>query len=157
MSDTPETTTESADTQGVPTGTPDVTVGPPDAPESSNAEAAKYRVRLREAEAERDQLAARLADAQRQNANHQVAQRFADPGDFWSTTELADVLGEDGGIDGEKLSEAMDAALESKPHWRKPAPVTESISTVRGNGRVEAGKPEPSFADAFRPPEHRSR
>lgn len=121
-------------------------------PESANKEAATYRRRLRDAEAERDVLAQRLADAQRQNVTSQLAQRFADPSDFWAITQLADVLGEDGGINDEKLSAAMNAALEAKPHWKKPAPATESVSSVRSNDRVEAGPPQPSFADAFRPP-----
>lgn len=154
MNDAPESAPE---TMPVDAGEGVENTSTPEAPESSNAEAAKYRVRLREAEAERDQLAVRLADAQRQNANHQVAQRFADPGDFWSATKLDDLLGEDGRVDGDKLGAAMDAALEAKPHWRKPASVTESVSTVRSREHVGAGKPEPTFADAFRPPEARNR
>ncbi|WP_133054976.1 hypothetical protein [Mycolicibacter nonchromogenicus] len=121
-----------------------------------NKEAAAYRRRLRDTEAERDQLASRLADAQRAIVTSTVAQRLQDPADFWSTTELADVLGDDGGVDAEKVSAAIKAVLDSRPHWAKRAPATESTSSVTANGLIEGGRTQPSFADAFKPPEYRN-
>lgn len=147
MTDTPEATP--ANNAEVELATTSTETAEPAEADSPNREAAAYRRRLRDAEAERDALAERLADAQRQNVTSQVAQRFADPGDFWSTTQLSDVLGEDGGVDGEKLSAAMDAALEAKPHWRKLASVTESVSTVRSNDRVEDTSSQPTWADVL--------
>lgn len=153
MSD--EMTTEATDTPEVSTEAVDTT-SPADAPESSNAEAARYRVRLREVEAERDFMAKRLAAAHERIVNTEAAKHFADPRDFWSTTTLPDLLNESLSVDADKLDAAIDAALEAKPHWRKPASVTESTSSVRGNGRIESSRPEPTFADAFRPPDARN-
>lgn len=159
MTNTPNTETpapeEGVDTTPT-TGTPEVSESEP-AATSPNQEAAKYRVRLREVEAERDLLANRLQAAQERIVTTEAAKHFADPADLWSTTKLADLLNESNSVDADKLDAAIDAALEAKPHWRKPASVTESTSTVRSNGRVEAGRPEPTFADAFRPPDARNR
>lgn len=147
---TPETTTETPDAPNAeghaPTATPEVSDDHNDDTPSPNREAAKYRTKLRDAEAERDALAERLAAAQRQNVTTTVAQRFRDAEDFWSTTELADVLGEDGNVSVELLTAAMDSALAAKPHWARPAPATESTSTVTSRDRVGGGK-TPSWSD----------
>lgn len=155
MTETSHTEATSADTADVDNGAaPDV---PPDTDASNpNHEAAKWRTRLRDTEAERDALAERLALAQRQNVTTAVAQHFRDASDFWSTTKLDDVLDDEGNVDTERLTAAVNATLAAKPHWRRPASVTEPTSIVTGNDPIGPGKPEPSFADAFRPPNMRS-
>ncbi|RAU99474.1 hypothetical protein [Mycolicibacter senuensis] len=152
--DTPDTTTEAAE---APSEAPEAQEGQSDATDNPNREAAKWRTKLRDTEAERDALAERLAAAQRQNVTTTVAQHFRDASDFWSTTDLADVLDDEGNVDTERLTTAVNATLAAKPHWRKPASVTESTSIVTGNDPIGPGKPEPSFADAFRPPNMRSK
>lgn len=145
MTETPDAEATSADTAVVENGTS--SDAPPDTDTSNpNHEAAKWRTRLRDTEAERDALAERLASAQRQNVDTVVSQRFADAADFWSVVDLADVLGDDGEIDPERLTTAMDSALAAKPHWKRPASATESASTVTSRERVGGGK-TPSWSD----------
>ncbi|MGB6147473.1 hypothetical protein [Mycolicibacter algericus] len=150
MTNTPNTETptpeEGVDTTTPATGTPEVSQSEPTTT-SPNQEAAKYRVRLREVEAERDLLANRLQAAQERIVTTEAAKHFADPADLWSTTKLADLLNESNSVDADKLDAAIGAALEAKPHWRKPASVTESTSSVGGNGRIEGDGSQPTWAD----------
>lgn len=150
------------DTPSTPDATPGSLAGdsvptPEPTQDDPGREAAKYRVRLRETEAERDQMANRLTAALERIVTTEAAKHFADPADLWTVAKLPDLVNESYGIDTEKLDAVIDAALTAKPHWKRPAPATESISTVRSNDRVEAGKAEPTFADAFRPPNQRNR
>ncbi|HPY26005.1 MAG TPA: hypothetical protein PLK19_16980 [Mycobacterium sp.] len=78
--------------------------------ESPNSEAAKYRKRLREAEAERDTLAQRLEAVQRQQVEALLG--GVKPEALWAVTELAALLTEDGSIDADKVTAAIDAARE---------------------------------------------
>lgn len=144
--DTPDTTAPVTDEVTDAASTADT-----EAPqqESSNSEAARYRVRLREAEAERDLMRNRLTGALERIATTEAAKHFADPADFWSTTKLPDLLNESGNVDNDKLDAAIDAALEAKPHWKRPAPATESTSTVRSNDRVGEGAPSRTWSDVL--------
>lgn len=99
----------------------EATDGDDEEPESPNAEAAKWRHKLREAEAERDQLAEQVQELQRQQVQHVVAGRLHDCDDLWAKHDLGDLLGEDGTVDSAKV----DAAIEGLPsHFRKaPEPL----------------------------------
>lgn len=119
MSD-PTDTTEATEPEPA---APDAEAEAPDTDEPAKlrAEAAKYRRRLRETEAERDQLASRLADHDRAEVERQLGDRLADPSDLWLTTGLDDLRGDDGAIDPDKVEAARDRAIAEHPHWR-PAP-----------------------------------
>ena len=108
-----------------PTGTPDA--GTDDAgtdePAGANAEAAKYRRRLREAEAERDALVTRLDAAHRREVERNIGDgagdRLGDPSDLWrGGVELAELLDEDGGVDAAKLAEAHARVIAEHPTWK---------------------------------------
>lgn len=98
-------------------------------PEEGKAarEAAKYRRRLRDAEAERDDMAAQLDAARRSIAEGVAARHLAKPASLWlSGATPADVLDDNGGVDAEKVvalaqSVSADYGL-SRPHVRPHSP-----------------------------------
>lgn len=83
-----------------------------DTPEG-HGEAAKYRRKLREAEKERDQLAARLEATQRAQAESLITATGVKPAAVWAATNLADVLDDDGAVDPGKVTAAVTAARDS--------------------------------------------
>lgn len=87
-----------------------------------NREAAKYRTKLREAEAQRDTLSGRLEALQRREAERLAAAHLADGADLWrgDGVELAALLDDDGNLDPAKVAENAAATLESHPHWKRP-------------------------------------
>lgn len=83
-------------------------------------EAAKYRTRLREAEAERDALAERLAVLQRAEVERVAGTKLENPAGLWAAgVELEQVLDEDGNVDPDKVTEATVAAAETLGLARK--------------------------------------
>lgn len=115
MSDTENTTTEAA--EAVEDTTPETvegTTGPDEdtAEPDSNKEAAKYRRKLREAEKQRDELAARVEALQRAQAEGLLAASGVKPQAVFAVAELADLLGDDGTIDADKLTAAVETARE---------------------------------------------
>ena len=107
---------------------------------SGGSEAAKYRIKLREVEAERDALTARLEAAQRANVSQVVGSRVQDVSDFWEHTELASVLDDDGNVSTEAITAAVDALLESKPHYQKrPTPMAPHVNIVQGDAEIKGG------------------
>lgn len=90
-------------------------------------EAARYRVRLRETEAERDQLRALVETFQRSDAERAVADILHRPAGLWAAgTRLADLLDDQGRVDPDKAVAAAKAALEqvglAPKRRRTPAP-----------------------------------
>lgn len=105
-----EDTTEATDVDTTPTDEPEPE---PEAPESPNAEAAKWRTKLRAAEAERDQLREQLTAQQRavidwRSANSiggAVDPQLLDAADI----NITDLLGEDGHLDMAAVDQFIDA------------------------------------------------
>lgn len=123
---TDETTVQ--DTEETPLDAQEAPVEAPEAAEDTgdkkgNGEAAKWRVRLRETETERDALKARVGDMQAA----EVARLATGPGalhdgqDLLLTTKIDDLLDDEGNLDPEKVSEAVATLVEKKPHLAKPA------------------------------------
>ena len=117
---------------------------------SENNEAAKYRIKLREVEAERDALNSQLDASQRATVTAAVASRVQDVNDFWTHTDIASLRDDDGNVSTEKVDTVVSALLESKPHYQKQHPVTESVSTVHGGDRVCGGNGTPSWQSVLR-------
>ncbi len=88
---------------------------------TGNSEAAKWRTRLRQAEAERDTLAQRLARMQQAEVDRLVAERMADPEDLrvLGKVEVADLLDDEGLVDVDKVDQAVSDVLKSKPRLAK--------------------------------------
>ncbi|MCX2929268.1 hypothetical protein ORI20_03205 [Mycobacterium sp. CVI_P3] len=84
-----------------------------DAEESSpNAEAARWRKKLRETESQLETMAARVETLQRQQVDAQVSAAGVKPQAVYSVADLADLVGEDGSVDTEKVTEAVAKAKE---------------------------------------------
>lgn len=137
MSD--DTTTEATEAQ------PD---GQPQTPESPNAEAAKYRHRAKEAEAERDALRDRLTNLQRAAVESKVKESHIAAQGFWASgVQLEDLLDEDGNVDGDKVKAAADTAIKELG--------LERIGTrgprVPKEGNVTSPRPSKSWEGAFGP------
>ncbi len=147
MSDTapsPETTdhaAEAADAETTATETTDANPG---------REAAKYRRQLRDAEATRDTLAARVQKYQTAEAERVAAGpgRLLDPTDLWRVTELADVVGDDGELDPAKVNAVVDKLLEDKPHYAEPQT---SLDLDLGPRGAVQSKPAVSWRDVIGP------
>ncbi|MEO4038412.1 hypothetical protein V3N95_03835 [Micrococcaceae bacterium Sec6.3] len=99
------------------------------APENGNREAAKYRTRLREAEAERDGIRADLDGArqtverlQRALVETTAAEALLDPADLWrhGGADLPELLTDDGVPDPEKVGAVVQSILTERRHLAKP-------------------------------------
>ena len=124
-----------------PSPTPEPETAPEPEGRDPNAEAAKYRRRLRETEAQRDELASRLDATHRALVEQQAADLFADPADLWHATSIDDLRGDDGLIDPERATSEIERVLTAKPHWRKePARPNRSP----GSRRFTKGRGSPS-------------
>lgn len=87
---------------------------PADEPEPRSRREAKYRTQLREAEAERDQLAATVEALQRTEVERVAADWIAEPTALWAAAgvQLADLVTENGTVDAAKVTAAARAARE---------------------------------------------
>lgn len=119
--------------------------------DSTNGEAAKWRRRLRDAEAERDALAARLEAVQRQQVENLLDASGVKPKAVWAVAELADLLADDGTIDPEQVTNAV-AVARDKFGIAKPAKGT----VVPGVGNQPNGVPSTDkWKEAFTPARRR--
>ena len=110
-----------------------------------NSEAAKWRVRFREAEAELETLKSRVADMQAAEVSRLAtgAGRLHDGQDLLLTATLTDLLDDEGIVDSDKVTEAVAALIEKKPHLAKPA-FDDSVG-VGEKGTVKS----PTWADVI--------
>ncbi len=109
-------------------------------------EAAAYRRRLRDTEAERDTLAGRVEALQRREAERIAGQHLADPTDLWLLGDDLDELLTDGDIDAAKVSAAARAIVSTRPRLAAP-PLDLGQGARSGYGHSEA----PSWTSALQP------
>jgi len=87
-----------------------------DDPSAPAREAAKYRRKLRTVETERDGLAERLAGYQRREAERLAAAELSRGDDLWiGDTDVTAVLDDEGNVDPDKVSAAVQAVLDGRP------------------------------------------
>src|SRR5699024_12577342 len=99
-----QTTTEATEDR-VPDANPEEQ---PEQPRG-NKEAAKYRTRLRETEAERDQLAAQVENLRRAGVEDRLKTHRVPAAGFWAAgAQLADLRDADGNLAGETTKTATD-------------------------------------------------
>lgn len=116
-----------------------------DAGDGQGWEAAKYRRRLRDAEAERDQLAQRVESMQRAEVERLATAADLRPAALWASgLELADLLSDDGTVDAAKVSTAIGAAREQLGIPEPPAG-----NHVKNEGRSVERPGKPSGKDAM--------
>lgn len=120
---TEQTTPDDATTTPEGSTTPDTAEGSTTAPDDRpGSEAAKYRRRLREAEAERDALRDRLNGANRREAERIASAHLAQADDLFAfDTRIDDLIGDDGLIDVERVETACAALIEARPGLRLPS------------------------------------
>ncbi|GLC02571.1 hypothetical protein [Mycobacterium kiyosense] len=117
-----------------------------DAGGKGNKEAARYRRRLRDVEAERDTLKATVAALQRAEVDRLAVGADLRPAALWASgLELADVLGDDGTVDQGKVSTAIAAARETLGIPNPPP----RGNVVKGEGRSLGRPPKRSGRDAM--------
>jgi hypothetical protein len=86
----------------------------------ANREAAKYRVRLREVEGERDRLTEQLENVRAQLVQDHARKYLVDPSDVWFGGGVEEMLAEDGSVDPERVKDVCARLTEQRPHWRRP-------------------------------------
>lgn len=97
-----------------------------------NREAAKYRRRLRDTEAERDDLAAQVDALRRQIVDDAVSRTGVPSEAFWSTSELGDMLDDDGNVDLERVTAQAEDVRKRFSIARLPAPNKAQGSSASG-------------------------
>lgn len=111
--------------------------------ERAGAEAARYRRRLRETEADRDALAARVETYQRAAVEQAAAEVLTVPRSIWAAgVEIADLLDDDGVVDRAKVVAAAKAAAADLG-LAKARP----SNYVRGEGNNPRSTPGRSMLD----------
>lgn len=115
-------------------------------------EAASYRVRLREAEAERDSLRERLDRLQRAEVERLAsAGGLAVAGDVWQFGASLDTLrGEDGTIDAETVEGLIAALLRDRPGLRS-TPVGDVGIGRGGAARGQGPAPKVGLSQLLKP------
>lgn len=159
---TTETTTDIPEDPHTSTDSPQEPAEPPEVPEvpqattegqeepqeeDGNREAARYRRRLRDTEADRDRLAAQVEALQRAEINRLAEREGIKPEALWASgAKLAEMLTADGAVDPGRVTVAANAAEQ-----------TLGLNRRRGNHVPREGRqtgqlqPKRSFADAFSP------
>lgn len=121
--------------------------------QAAGREAAKYRTRLREVEAERDQLLTQLQAMRRREAERYAETAGLKPVALWAAgTDLADLLADDGTVASDKVAAAVKAArdyLGIQPLPKAPPAIGQG-DLAGGSVHDRAGRPG-AFADAFKP------
>jgi len=149
--DTPANATDTTETGGLkgsdsksdPTGTPTEDTTEDGESRGGNHEAAKYRVRLRETETERDALAARLATSERSVIDHAIAAAGIDPR-LWelSGIDLNELRTETGALDiAATVDRARAIRAEVYGAGPRPNPQQGTPSQRPGNSLAEAFNP----------------
>lgn len=117
-------------------------------PDGPGREAAKYRRRLREVEAEREQLGERLAAYQRAAVEQLAGERLAVAADIFDVgrVHLADLVNEDGQVNADAVTAAVGELLASRPGLGKQRQVPvgfpssgQGATNAAPSGRVDWG------------------
>jgi hypothetical protein len=128
--------------------------------ETGNTEAKRYRLRLREVEAERDDLAAKLSTARTAELDRLAGSKLADEqGPEYALRDSEDLLRytghdvdhyltEDGQIDADAVTADLRALHGERPHLFAVDPVGPYVPD-QGNGGLEMPPPKDQFKDAF--------
>lgn len=95
-------------------------------PSKAGRDAARYRVRAREAESRAEALEATVTAYHRREVERLVAERVQDVEDYWKVGghDLGDLLGEDGTVDADAVERSVSELLDRKPHLEREEPVT---------------------------------
>lgn len=117
-----------------------------DAGGKGNKEAARYRRRLRDAEAERDALKATVESLQRAEVDRLATDAGLRPAALWANgAEVGELLADDGTVDAARVAAAIAAARETLGIPNPPP----RGNVVKGEGRSVGRPARPSGRDAM--------
>ena len=136
---------ENPDPQNQPEAEP---TPPENEPANPNAEAAKWRRRLRDTEAERDRLRAWKDDQQRGEIERKATERLASPADLWLASSPDAMRDDEGQIVQAKVDAELARVLEERPHWAKQP--ERSYPDLHQGPRASEPAPPPSIGQAFK-------
>jgi hypothetical protein len=131
---------------------PDAEAEPGDDTAKLRKEAAAYRHRLRESEAENQRLGRQLDEAQRAEVERLVAEPggLQDPKDLWLAAKLDDLRDpESRAIDPERVRAELKRVIAERPHWQAPT------RGFDGGARRKTHPTAPSFGEALKDPRRR--
>jgi hypothetical protein len=143
----PNTVTE-ADTPDTVEGTDPSPAETDESDDNTGREAAKWRKKLRGAEAERDDLATRLEAVQRQQIEKILVAAHVKPPAVWAVAELGDLLADDGTIDAAAVEVAITAAREQ--FGITPISTGNYVPGI-GSGNLRAPRRLDQWTEAFKP------
>lgn len=113
----------------------------------SSKREAKYRIQLRETEAERDQLRTTVENLQRAEVERLAAASIRKPTALWSTdVELSSLLDDAGRVDPDKVNAATKAAVETLGLAAKPA----GGYVAREGMSIHRAEPVDPWSNAFK-------
>jgi len=119
----------------------------PENESGGNAEAAKRRRQLREAEGQRDALQARVDQYERSEVERLAGDLLEDPSDLFLTSSLDVMRDEEGRIDQDLVRAEITSLTEQKPHYRKAPDRPDMHQGARADASPDEG---PSFGEALR-------
>ncbi|MEX3644323.1 hypothetical protein [Mycolicibacterium porcinum] len=122
---------------------------------NGNKEAAKYRRKLRDTEAERDALQTRLEHVQRGEVERLVTDQLRDPADIWRDgAQIADLLDDNGNIDPAKVTTLAGAVLQAHAHWGIDTTSPRQYGSPVSGASAPARPQQDAFTAAFAPRKH---
>lgn len=100
---------------------PTESTDPPTDERGGNREAARYRMRLREAETQRDALSGRLETMQRAEAQRLAERHLVDGADLWrgDGINLDTLLDDNGDVDPHAVAKHAKIVAAKHPHWKR--------------------------------------
>jgi hypothetical protein len=149
-----EMTTETTEPVTTEPESIDTTTTEPESTETGSAAEKRYRLQLREAEAERDGLRTVVESMRRQDAERLTEGRLVSSQLLWTVGDPADVLTEDGhGVDPDKVAALCDAVVakygDGVKNTRRPGGVYAPLEGRTMRGRPQA--PSKGMEGAFSP------
>lgn len=146
---------ETADSETTETPNTDANMVPLDSEHADSVparEAAKWRGRLREVEAERDSLAGKVEALQRAQVDAHITALGTKPAAVWASgAQLSDLVGEDGTPDQEKIAAAVAVAREQLGIDDRPKRPARGLTS----GASVTREPVNGWREAFAPPSRR--
>jgi len=145
--------TEITETTDLTTAELDTTTTEPESTETGSAAEKRYRLQLREAEAERDNLRTVVESMRRQDAERLAGDRLSSSKLLWTLGKgTADVLAEDGsGVDPAKVAALCDAVVAEYGDGvrvsRRPGVAYAPLEgrTVKGSPKAQSAGLESAF------------
>jgi hypothetical protein len=149
-SNTGPASTETDETpEGGTSGTPDAENGSQGG-SKLHQEAARYRVRAKEAEAALAAAQERVEALQRSDIERVAGEVLSMPGDFWlSENDLSAYLNDQGHVDYDRVREDARLLVTERPGLQKPK-FTAGYDPTQGYGGRTDPKREPTLVDLFK-------